>query len=84
VASIATGKSDFEALRPWFGQTWVAKALRIDRVASPETLRQQLAKDCHPDWCGVQSLIAAWEGAIPPCRQLCNRARISNWQIPTS
>jgi hypothetical protein len=42
VASIATGKSDFEALRPWFGQTWVAKALRIDRVASPETLRQHL------------------------------------------
>jgi len=42
VASIATGKSDFEALRPWFGQAWVAKALRIDRVASPETLRQHL------------------------------------------
>jgi len=42
VASIATGKSDFEALRPWFGQTWVAKALRIDRVASPETVRQHL------------------------------------------
>ena len=35
VASLATGKSDFEALRPWFGQAWVAKALRIDRVASP-------------------------------------------------
>ena len=42
VASLATGKSDFEALRPWFGQAWVAKALRIDRVASPETLRQHL------------------------------------------
>jgi hypothetical protein len=42
VASLATGKSDFEALRPWFGQTWVAKALRVDRVASPETLRQHL------------------------------------------
>ena len=42
VASLATGKSDFEALRPWFGQAWVAKALWIDRVASPETLRQHL------------------------------------------
>ena len=42
VAALATGKSEFEALRPWFGQTWVAKALRIDRVASPETLRQHL------------------------------------------
>jgi hypothetical protein len=42
VASMTTGKSDFEALRPWFGQTWVAKALRMDRVPSPETLRQHL------------------------------------------
>ena len=50
VASLTTGKSDFEALRPWFGQTWVAKALRIDRVASPETLRQHLDNlaDGHP------------------------------------
>ena len=30
VASLTTGKSDFEALRLWFGQTWVARALRID------------------------------------------------------
>jgi hypothetical protein len=42
VAAPAAGKSDFEALHPWFGQAWVAMAHRIDRVASPETLRQQL------------------------------------------
>ena len=28
VASLATGKSDYEALRPWQGKPWVAKALR--------------------------------------------------------
>jgi hypothetical protein len=51
VASLTTGKSDFEALRPWFSQAWVAKALRIDRVASPETLRQHLDNlaDGHND-----------------------------------
>lgn len=42
VASLCTGKSDYEALRPWQGKAWVAKALRIDRVASPETVRQHL------------------------------------------
>jgi len=42
VASLCTGKSDYEALRPWQGTAWVAKALRIDRVASPETVRQHL------------------------------------------
>ena len=42
VASLATGKSDFEALRPWHGKAWVAKALRIAIVASPETVRQHL------------------------------------------
>lgn len=42
VASLATGKSDFEAIRPWQGKTWVGKALRISTVASPETVRQRL------------------------------------------
>lgn len=42
VASLATGCSDYEALRPWAGKAWVAKALRVGRVASPETLRQHL------------------------------------------
>lgn len=42
VASLCTGKSDYEALRPWQGKAWVAKALRVDRVASPETVRQHL------------------------------------------
>lgn len=42
VASLATGKSDYEALRPWQGKPWVAKALRVGRVASPETVRQHL------------------------------------------
>lgn len=42
VASLATGKSDFEAIRPWHGKTWVGKALRISTVASPETVRQHL------------------------------------------
>jgi Transposase DDE domain group 1 len=42
VASLATGKSDFEAIRPWHGKTWVGKALRISKVASPETVRQHL------------------------------------------
>ena len=41
-ASVATGKSDYEALRPWHGKSWVAKALRISTVASPETVRQHL------------------------------------------
>jgi hypothetical protein len=42
VASLCTGKSDYEALRPWQGESWVAKALRVDRVGSPETVRQHL------------------------------------------
>ncbi len=42
VASLCTGKSDYEAMRPWQGETWVAKALRVDRVGSPETFRQHL------------------------------------------
>ena len=37
VASLATGKSDFEAVWPWHGKIWVGKALRISTVASPET-----------------------------------------------
>lgn len=42
VGSLATGKSDFEALRPWHGKAWMARALRISLVASPETVRQHL------------------------------------------
>jgi hypothetical protein len=42
VATLATGKSDFEAVRPWNGKPWVAKALRVSIVASPETVRQHL------------------------------------------
>ena len=42
VASLARGKSDYEALRPWQGKPWVARALHISRVASPETVRQHL------------------------------------------
>jgi len=38
----ATGKSDLEAIRPWHGNTWVGKALRISSVASSETVRQHL------------------------------------------
>lgn len=42
VGSLATGKSDFEALRPWHGKAWMARALRVSLVASPETVRQHL------------------------------------------
>jgi hypothetical protein len=51
VASLATGKSDFEAIRPWHRKTWVGKALRISAVASPETVRQHLDNlaDGHSD-----------------------------------
>lgn len=42
VASLVTGKSDYEALRAWHGKAWVAKALRVDWVPSPETVRQHL------------------------------------------
>jgi len=42
VASLSRGKSDYEALRPWQGKPWVARALRVSRVASPETVRQHL------------------------------------------
>ena len=49
VASLATGCSDYEALRPWHGKPWVAKALRVSRVASPETLRQNL-DNLADDW----------------------------------
>jgi hypothetical protein len=41
-ASLATGRSDYEALRSWHGKPWVAKALRVDRVPSPDTVRQHL------------------------------------------
>jgi len=75
VASMATGKSDFEALRPWFGQTWMAKALRIDRVPSPETLRQRLDSlaDGHPEEAlqivrqASLELIRRSGAAITPC-----------------
>lgn len=42
VASLAIGKSDLEAIRPWHGKIWVGKALRISTVASPETVRHHL------------------------------------------
>lgn len=42
VASLATCCSDFEALRPWHGKGWAAKALWVGRVTSQETLRQHL------------------------------------------
>ena len=42
VASLATGKSDFESIRPWHGKPRVDKVLRISTVASLETVRQHL------------------------------------------
>ncbi len=42
LALLCTGKSDFEAVSLLRGSTWAARALQVDRVASAETLRQNL------------------------------------------
>ena len=42
VAMLCTGKSDFEAVSLLRGSTWAARALQVGRIASPETLRQNL------------------------------------------
>ena len=42
LAMLCTGKSDFEAVSHLRGSTWAARALQVGRIASPETLRQNL------------------------------------------
>jgi hypothetical protein len=42
LAMLCTGKSDFEAVSLLRGSTWAARALQVGRIASPETLRQNL------------------------------------------
>ena len=42
LAMLCTGKSDFEAVAQLRGSTWAARALQVGRIASPETLRQNL------------------------------------------
>ncbi len=42
LAMLCTGKSDFEAVRHLQGAAWAARALQVDRIASPETVRQNL------------------------------------------
>lgn len=42
LAMLCTGKSDFESVSLLRGSTWAARALQVDRIASPETLRQNL------------------------------------------
>jgi hypothetical protein len=42
VAMLCTGKSDFEAVSQIRGSAWAARALQVKRIASPETLRQNL------------------------------------------
>ena len=42
LAMLCTGKSDFEAVSHLRGSSWAARALQVGRVASPETLRQNL------------------------------------------
>lgn len=74
-ASLATGKSDYEALREWHGKAWVAKALRVARVPSPETVRQHLGHlaDSFPEEVmamvrGTSLKLLARSGApITPC-----------------
>ena len=45
LAMLCTGKSDFEAVSHLRGSTWAARALQVGRIASPETLRQNLTLD---------------------------------------
>ena len=42
VAMLCTGRSDFESVSLLRGSTWAARALQVGRIASPETLRQNL------------------------------------------
>ncbi len=42
LAMLCTGKSDFESVSLLRGSTWAARALQVGRIASPETLRQNL------------------------------------------
>ena len=42
LAMLCTGKSDFEAVSHLRGSAWAARALQVGRIASPETLRQNL------------------------------------------
>ncbi len=42
LAMLCTGKSDFEAVRALQGTSWAKEALQVSRLASPETLRQNL------------------------------------------
>jgi len=42
LAMLCTGKSDFEAVSLLRNSTWAARALQVGRIASPETLRQNL------------------------------------------
>ena len=42
LAMLCTGKSDFESVSLLRGSTWAARALQVDRITSPETLRQNL------------------------------------------
>lgn len=44
IAMLCTGRSDFEAVSLLRGSAWAARALQVGRIASPETLRQNL--DC--------------------------------------
>lgn len=42
LATICTGKSDFEAVARLRESSWAARALQVGRIASPETVRQNL------------------------------------------
>jgi hypothetical protein len=42
VAMICTGKSDYEAVSQLRHSAWAPRALQVSRIASPETLRQNL------------------------------------------
>lgn len=51
LASLCTGSSDFAGVSHLYGSLWAARALQVDRVASPETTRQdmdRLADQCLP------------------------------------
>lgn len=60
LAMLCTGKSDFEAVRLLQGASWAPRALQVGRIASPETLRQNL------DLLGDQFL--------PVCREIIEMA----------
>ncbi len=60
LAMLCTGKSDFEAVRLLQGASWAPRALQVGRIASPETLRQNL------DLLGDQFL--------PVCREIVETA----------